>query len=78
MTSILIATRNAHKVGEIRFILGTSFKFHTLADFVGSPQVIEDALSFEGQCAEKIRTDRRVDSIATTRRAQSAADFCAG
>lgn len=53
MTSLLIATRNAHKVGEIRFILGDGFKFFTLADFVGSPQVIEDAPTFEGNARKK-------------------------
>ena len=53
MTSLLIATRNAHKVGEIRFILGDGFKFHTLADFVGSPQVIEDAATFQGNARKK-------------------------
>lgn len=53
MTSLLIATRNSHKVGEIRFILGDGFKFHTLADFVGSPQVIEDAPTFEGNARKK-------------------------
>jgi len=53
MTSLLIATRNAHKVGEIRFILGNGFKFHTLADFVGSPQVVEDAPTFEGNARKK-------------------------
>jgi XTP/dITP diphosphohydrolase len=53
MISLLIATRNAHKVGEIRFILGDGFKFHTLADFIGSPQVAEDAATFEGNARKK-------------------------
>jgi XTP/dITP diphosphohydrolase len=53
MTSILIATRNAHKVGEIRAILGDGFKFLTLADFAGSPQVVEDADTFEGNARKK-------------------------
>jgi len=53
MTSILIATRNAHKVGEIRAILGAGFKFLTLSDFAGSPQVVEDAPSFEGNARKK-------------------------
>ena len=53
MTSLLIATRNAHKVGEIRFLLGDGFKFHTLADFVGSPHVIEDAPTFQGNARKK-------------------------
>ena len=53
MTSLLIATRNAHKVGEIRFILGDGFKLSTLADYVGSPQVAEDAATFEGNARKK-------------------------
>jgi XTP/dITP diphosphohydrolase len=53
MTSILIATRNAHKVGEIRAILGEGFKYLTLADFAGSPQVVEDAPTFEGNARKK-------------------------
>ena len=53
MTSILIATRNSHKVGEIRAILGDAFQYHTLADFVGSPQVVEDAPTFEGNARKK-------------------------
>jgi len=53
MTSILIATRNAHKVGEIRAILGGGFHFLTLADFVGSPNVAEDADTFEGNARKK-------------------------
>lgn len=53
MTSLLIATRNTHKVGEIRFILGDGFKFFTLADFVGSPQVVEDAATFQGNALKK-------------------------
>ena len=53
MTTILIATRNAHKVGEIRAILGGGFNFLTLADFVGSPNVVEDANTFEGNARKK-------------------------
>ena len=53
MTTLLIATRNAHKVGEIRAILGPGFELRTLADFPGSPQVIEDADTFAGNAAKK-------------------------
>lgn len=53
MTSLLIATRNTHKIGEIRAILGDGFNYHTLADFVGSPQVVEDAATFEGNARKK-------------------------
>jgi XTP/dITP diphosphohydrolase len=53
MTTLLIATRNAHKVGEIHTILGAQFKFLTLNDFPASPKVIEDADTFAGNAAKK-------------------------
>jgi len=53
MTTLLIATRNAHKVGEIRAILGGQFQFLTLNDFPGAPNVIEDAETFAGNAAKK-------------------------
>ena len=36
--SLLIATRNAHKAGEIRAILGDRFRFLTLNDFPEAPE----------------------------------------
>src|ERR1017187_9458066 len=53
MTTLLIATRNAHKVGEIRAILGDDFQFLTLNDFPAAPKVIEDADTFAGNAAKK-------------------------
>lgn len=53
MTTLLIATRNAHKVAEIRAILGGRFQFFTLNDFPGAPKVIEDAETFAGNAAKK-------------------------
>jgi len=53
MTTLLIATRNAHKTGEIRAILGGQFQFLTLNDFPGAPKVIEDADTFAGNAAKK-------------------------
>ena len=53
MVSLLIATRNAHKVGEIRAILGGGFRFLTLNDFPTAPKVIEDAPTFAGNAAKK-------------------------
>lgn len=53
MPTILIATRNAHKVSEIRAILGTSFQFLTLHDFPNVPKVIEDAETFAGNATKK-------------------------
>jgi XTP/dITP diphosphohydrolase len=51
--TILIATRNAHKVGEIRAILGGSFQFLTLDDFPDAPKVVEDANTFAGNAITK-------------------------
>ncbi len=53
MTTLLIATRNQHKVGEIRAILGERFRFLTLTDFPGAPKVIEDADTFAGNATKK-------------------------
>src|SRR3954471_8590163 len=51
--TFLIATRNAHKVGEIRAILGTDYHYLTLEDFPGAPKVIEDAGTFAGNATKK-------------------------
>lgn len=53
MTTLLIATRNAHKAGEIRAILGEAFRCLTLDDFPGAPKVVEDATSFAGNAIKK-------------------------
>ncbi len=53
MTTLLTATRNAHKVGEIRAILGAQFRFLTLNDFPDAPGVVEDAPTFAGNAAKK-------------------------
>src|ERR1700733_11063255 len=53
MKTILIATRNAYKVQEIRAILGGQFQFLTLNDFPTAPKVIEDADTFAGNAAKK-------------------------
>ncbi len=50
---MLIATRNRHKVGEIRAILGGSFQFLTLNDYPDAPNVVEDAPTFAGNAAKK-------------------------
>ena len=50
---MLIATRNRHKVGEIRAILGGSFQFLTLNDFPDAPEVVEDAPTFAGNATKK-------------------------
>ena len=51
--TLLIATRNDHKVGEIRAILGDSFRYLTLKDFPDAPPVIEDADTFAGNATKK-------------------------
>jgi XTP/dITP diphosphohydrolase len=53
MITLLIATRNAHKVDEIRAILGGAFRFLTLNDFPGAPKVVEDADTFAGNATKK-------------------------
>ena len=53
MTTILIATRNNHKVQEIRAILGDEFRFLTLNDFPAAPKVVEDAHTFAGNATKK-------------------------
>ena len=53
MVTLVMATRNAHKVGEIRAILGDGFRYLTLDDFTGSPEVVEDAGTFAGNATKK-------------------------
>jgi XTP/dITP diphosphohydrolase len=53
METLLIATRNAHKVGEIQAILGPGYRYLTLADFPDAPEVDEDASTFAGNAAKK-------------------------
>jgi XTP/dITP diphosphohydrolase len=49
----VIATRNAHKAGEIRAVLGAPFECLTLKDFPDTPKVVEDQNSFAGNAAKK-------------------------
>jgi XTP/dITP diphosphohydrolase len=51
--TLLIATRNGHKVGEILTILGTQFRLFTLNGFPAAPKVIEDADTFAGNATKK-------------------------
>jgi len=53
MTDILIATRNAHKVEEIRGILGANFRVTSQIDFPDAAAVVEDAATFAGNAAKK-------------------------
>jgi XTP/dITP diphosphohydrolase len=56
MRRILIATRNRHKVEEIKGILGDKFEYLTLEDFPGAPGVVEDAPDFAGNATKKAVT----------------------
>jgi XTP/dITP diphosphohydrolase len=53
MKTLVIATRNAHKVGEIRAILGGGFECHSLGELESAPEVVEDAGSFAGNATKK-------------------------
>jgi XTP/dITP diphosphohydrolase len=53
MTTLLIATRNLHKVEEIRAILGAAFQILTLKGFPNAPAVVEDADTFAGNATKK-------------------------
>ena len=54
--TLVIATHNAHKVTEIRAILGGGISCLTLNDFPGAPEVVEDANSFAGNATKKAVT----------------------
>lgn len=54
MTTLFIATRNAHKVGEIAAILGAGFVCRSLlAEFPDAPAAVEDADTFAGNALKK-------------------------
>jgi XTP/dITP diphosphohydrolase len=53
MTVILLATRNPHKIAEIRRILGAGFRVLSQLDFPDAPAVAEDAGTFAGNAAKK-------------------------
>ncbi len=53
MTTLVIATRNRHKIGEICAILGPGFPCLSLRDFPGAPAAIEDAPTFAGNAVKK-------------------------
>ena len=54
--TILLATGNAHKASEIEAVLGDSFVFKTLKDLNVSPEIIEDANTFEANATKKAAT----------------------
>jgi len=56
MKTLLIASRNAHKVQEIRAVLGDTYHYRSLYDFPDAPRVIEDAATFAGNATSKATT----------------------
>lgn len=55
VSTLLIATRNAHKVAEIRAILGSLCRYRTLNDFPDAPKIVEDAATFAGNASKKAK-----------------------
>src|SRR5688572_30702807 len=53
---LILATRNLHKVEEIRAILSDRFEYVTLRDLSGTPDLVEDADTFEGNATSKAVT----------------------
>lgn len=51
--TLVLATRNAHKVREIGQILGGGLSLRSLADFEGSPEVPEEGETFEANAVRK-------------------------
>lgn len=56
---LLIATRNRHKVQEIRSILGEQYEYLSLADFPDAPEIVEDGATFEENARRKATTIAR-------------------
>jgi len=55
MTTLLIATRNRHKLEEIGAILGQTFRFLSLQEFPEATPVVEDEATFARNAAKKAR-----------------------
>ena len=53
MPTLLIASRNAHKAGEIAAILGDDITVQTLAKFPAAPEVVEDGDTFAANAVKK-------------------------
>ena len=53
MPTLLIASRNTHKAGEIAAILGDDFTVRTLDKFPAAPEVIEDGDTFVANAVKK-------------------------
>jgi len=55
MIKLLVATRNRHKLEEIRAILGPGFECRSLEDFPDAPRVTEDGRTFAENAEKKAR-----------------------
>lgn len=76
MTTMLIATRNAHKAQEIGAILGKEFQLLTLNDFPNAPKVVEDADTFAGNATKKaVELSRWISTNSTIQRFNDSTDF---
>ena len=53
MTTLLIATRNQHKIIEIQGVLGSRFRYLTLNDYPSAPAVVEGGTTFEANALLK-------------------------
>lgn len=53
MHTVLLATRNRHKVGEIRALLGAEHHYLTLADLPGAPALPETGATFAENARQK-------------------------
>jgi XTP/dITP diphosphohydrolase len=53
LKTLFIATRNEHKVGEIRAILGDGFNCFSLKEIPGPPDIEEEAGTFAGNATKK-------------------------
>ena len=57
MPEVLLATRNSHKLREVRELLaGTAYTVVSMADLEGIPEIIEDGDTFEANADKKART----------------------
>jgi XTP/dITP diphosphohydrolase len=55
MISLVVATRNAHKVAEIQSILGNGFACVPMSSFPDAPKLVEDGDTFAANATRKAR-----------------------
>ena len=55
MTSLIIATKNVHKLEEIRLILGNKFRYLSLKEFPDAPAVKEDQATLQKNAIKKAK-----------------------